>query len=239
MTDVSFSVFFFFLSLFEKKRDLLNTNYVHKWPSWEAIHQRWLRLVATTLPCIVETRMGGSVKLCLIMHLRRSASTASLVSPRGASCQRSSTFVSLSLTSVWHLTSRFCKALTWATLTPPSPFMPSPCRSMERVWSHGVIPFSFVFTPLLWKARFSSSLCMSRAGTQSTDVLGRPRVGSSGTVSPSEHLSVTLLLLWVVMDVILVWNKDNYGCSGCTTITALQEDCSSRRGHVDVRSLFP
>ena len=51
---------------------LVNKNDVRTRPSWEAIRRQWLRAVATKLSCILTTRRDGSVKIRLIIDLRRS-----------------------------------------------------------------------------------------------------------------------------------------------------------------------
>ena len=59
-------------------------------------------------------------------------------------------------------------------------------------YNHRFILFGLAFTPLLWKARFCSSLCLSRATLRpekprAQTCLDEPRAGLSGTVTPSAH----------------------------------------------------
>ena len=68
---------------------LLSKNYVHRWLPWEAIRQRWPCALATILACIVASSVVFATR----------ALTGSLMSPRGASFQRSRPCVGLSRTA--------------------------------------------------------------------------------------------------------------------------------------------
>ena len=64
---------------------LLGKSCVRKWPLWEGIRPRWPRAVATKLACNVKTKRDGSVKIRLVIDLRRSGVAGSLTSHKRSS----------------------------------------------------------------------------------------------------------------------------------------------------------
>ena len=80
------------------------SEHVRKCPSWEAIRLRWPRAVATNLACIVKTKRDDSVKIRLVIDLRRSGVNGLTPVPRKVILPQVKDFAVLVVDPLWRPT---------------------------------------------------------------------------------------------------------------------------------------
>ena len=146
--------------------------------------------VVTELACIVKTKRDGSVKIRLVIDLRRSGVNELSDVPQKVNLPRVKDFTISVVNLFVASTCQICLALTWAASTSLMPSIPSQIASTQRVFfpdplrpvhpqSHPVWP---CLQSLVEGARFSSSFSCGSVnvlarGAQSPNVRGRPCVG--------------------------------------------------------------